>query len=72
MIIKLTTIENEPILIGTESIIDIKNTAINYPDSKVKVVCAKIQSRGAMVQTNYVKETVEVIFDIINNQNKTA
>lgn len=69
MIIKLTNTENNPILIGIESIIDVKDTILDHRD-RGKIPCTKIQSRGAMVQTNYVLETVEVIFDIINNQTK--
>lgn len=61
-IIKLTNYKNETILIGVESIIEVISE--NRADiGKVSV----IRSRGAMVETNYVKESIEEIYNIINN-----
>lgn len=61
-IIKLTNRKNETILIGVESIIDV--TTIQTKDYEV---FSKILSRGAMVETNWVIETVEEIYNLINN-----
>ena len=57
-----TTKESHAILIGLESIIDV--TPLTYKDGTIG---SKIKSRGAMVETNWVKETVEEIYDLINN-----
>jgi hypothetical protein len=61
-VIKLTNYKNETILIGVESIIDVISENRN-DIGKVSV----IRSRGAMVETNYVKESIEEIYNIINN-----
>jgi hypothetical protein len=61
-VIKLTNYKNETILIGIESIIDVISE--NRGDiGKVSV----IRSRGAMVETNYIKESIEDIYKLINN-----
>jgi len=66
-VIKLTAIRtNEKILIGTESIIDAKSTEIN-DNQKSPLKCTRIESRGAMVSTSWVQESVEEIYNLINN-----
>jgi hypothetical protein len=66
-VIKLTAIRtNEKILIGTESIIDAKSTQIN-DNQKAPLKCTRIESRGAMVSTSWVQESVEEIYNLINN-----
>lgn len=67
MLIKLTNIEDATILIGIESIIDVKEFIITQSTGK-KIPCTKIQSRGAMVTTNYVRESVNEIWDIVQAQ----
>jgi hypothetical protein len=62
-IIKLTTIKNEQILIGVPSIISVQS--ITMGENKV---CTKIQSRGAMISTFYVNESVEGIYNLINSK----
>ena len=57
-----TTKESHTILIGLESIIDV--TPLAFKDGTIG---SKIYSRGAMVQTNWVKETVDEIYDLINS-----
>lgn len=52
---------DKPIVIGIESIIDIKESVIKSSNGDV-TECTRIQSRGAMVQTNYVKESVDEIW----------
>ena len=65
-IIKLTSDEGETILIGVRSIIDIKQ--VKLTDSKGFVTYpTKIQSRHAMVTSNYVKESVEEIYNLIES-----
>ena len=67
-VIKLTAIRtNEKILIGTESIIDAKSTEIKNDNQKVSLKCTRIESRGAMVSTSWVQESVEEIYNLINN-----
>jgi len=58
-VIKLTNLKHEEILIGVESIIDVKH----FEDRGF----TKIQSRGGMVETNYVLQSVEEIFEQINS-----
>jgi hypothetical protein len=66
-VIKLTAIRtNEKILIGTESIIDAKSTEIN-DNQKLPLKCTRIESRGAMVSISWVQESVEEIYNLINN-----
>jgi hypothetical protein len=67
-VIKLTAIRtNEKILIGTESIIDAKSTELKNDNQKVLLKCTRIESRGAMVSTSWVQESVEEIYNLINN-----
>jgi hypothetical protein len=54
------------VLIGIESIIDAKEVVLKRSDSKTQAAVTKIQSRGAMVETNYVLESVNQIFNLIN------
>lgn len=69
-VIKLTkfTWDTEciPVLVGTESIITVEEYTIKHHDGRRKVV-TKIESRGAMVTTTYVFESVEEIYNIINS-----
>ena len=70
-VIKLTNVNGEAILIGVKSIISIK--LIKVTDSSKSIESGlresfqtKIESRGAMISTNYVKESVEEIYELIN------
>ena len=68
-VIKLTRkgMNGEPILIGVESIISVKLS--KYTDSSIGVeggFRTVIESRGAMIATNYVEESVEEIYELIN------
>lgn len=56
--------EESSVLIGVESIIDAKEVVLNNGGRKVSVT--KIQSRGAMITTNHVLESVNQIFNLIN------
>lgn len=68
-VIKLTKFKWDedllPVLIGTESIIRAEEFIAKHQDGRYKVV-TKIESRGAMVTTTYVTESVYEIYDIIN------
>jgi hypothetical protein len=66
MIIKLTNWKGEDILIGTESIIDARPHQMKPSNGNPPIDCTKIQSRGAMVETNYVIESIEEIYNLIN------
>lgn len=59
-VIKLTNTSYEEILIGVESIISVR--------PELKLNRSKITSREAMVETNYVIQTVEEIFNQINDE----
>jgi len=70
-VIKLTNMNDEPILIGVESIISVKlikvtNSSASIESGLRESFQTKIESRGAMVSTNYVKESVEEIYELIN------
>ena len=66
MILKLTNVEKKtPVLIGTESIIQMFPAVLSSHTGE-HWNCTKIESRGAMVATNYVAETVEEIWQMIN------
>lgn len=69
-VIKLTQFkwdgDSLPVLIGTESIIKAEEFLLKHYDGRYKMV-TKIQSRGALVETTYVTESVEEIYNIINN-----
>lgn len=65
-VIKLTQFkwdgDSLPILIGTESIIRAEEFLAKHHDGRYKMV-TKIESRGAMVTTTYVTESVETIYE---------
>jgi len=70
-VIKLTNVNGEAILIGVKSIISVK--LIKVTDSSKSIGSGlresfqtKIESIGAMISTNYVKESVEEIYELIN------
>lgn len=66
MIIRLTDVQKgTDILIGTESVIDMKQAVLTNSNA-ARFDCTKIQSRGAMVTTNWVAETVDEIWEMIN------
>ena len=70
-VIKLTNMNDEAILIGVESIISVKiikvtNSSASIESGLRESFQTKIESRGAMVSTNYVKESVEEIYELIN------
>lgn len=58
--------KNEQVLIGIESIIDAQKITMTHPNGKTTIV-TRIHSRGGMMETNYVKESVDEIFEMINN-----
>lgn len=63
-LLKLTDAEsNESILVGTESIISAEFT-MHYGLGKE---VTRIRSRGAMVETMFVKESVEEIYQMYNS-----
>lgn len=66
-VIKLTNTEYETILIGVESIISVKPDAPFVRRNGEQIHCTKIESRGAMVSTNWVQETITQIWDMINS-----
>jgi hypothetical protein len=55
-----------PVLIGTKNIIKAEEFLNKHPDGRHMVV-TKIQSVGAMIETTFVYESVEEIYDIINS-----
>lgn len=63
-LLKLTDVkENQTILVGTESIISVELVKRVRPLKDV----TKIQSRGAMIHTVYVMESVEEIYNLYNS-----
>jgi hypothetical protein len=64
-IIKLTDQNNDVILIGIESIIVVTTITRKEPNKVSQLT--KIQSRGAMITTNYVLETIDEIYKMINS-----
>lgn len=69
-VIKLTRFKWDadelPIIIGIDSIIVAEEFLLKHHDGRYKLV-TKIESRHAMVTTTYVTESVEEIYNIINN-----
>ena len=67
-VIKLTQFKWDepqlPVLIGTESIITAEEFILKHHDGRRRVV-TKIESRGAMVETTYVTESVEEMYNEI-------
>jgi len=55
--------EKLPVLIGTESIIKASKFTLRSPSGQNAVV-TKIESRGAMVTTTYVTESVDEIYEM--------
>lgn len=70
LLLKLTSTDNKTVLVGTDSIITVKECVIT-PHDKPSIFCTKIQSRGAMVETVYVKESPEEIFRLYKNKQNT-
>jgi hypothetical protein len=64
-VIKLTNYKNETILIGVESIIEVESKYLKHIDENNDI--SIIRSRGAMIETNYVKESIAEIYNLINN-----
>lgn len=66
-VIKLTNRQEETILIGVKQIIEVTTIKMANPlNSKELLSYTKVYSVGAMVSTNYVKESVEEIYELIN------
>ena len=70
-VIKLTNVNGEAILIGVKSIISVKlikvtNCSASIESGLRESFQTKIESIGAMISTNYVKESVEEIYELIN------
>lgn len=57
-LLKLTNTDGVTILVGTKSIIDVTPDLL-----RSGIRCSKIVSRGAMVETNWVIETIEEIYN---------
>lgn len=70
MLIKLTEFSWDetpsPVLIGTESIIRVKDLLLKHYNGRSHWV-TEIESRGAMVTTTYVLESVEEIHKLTTN-----
>ncbi len=54
-----------PVLVGTESIVKAGEFLLKHHDGRMAVV-TKIESRGAMVTTTYVLESVDEIYEMCN------
>jgi hypothetical protein len=54
-----------PVIIGTESIIKASEFTLKHHDGRMAVV-TKIESRGAMVTTTYVLESIDEIYELCN------
>ena len=69
-VIKLTDVGGKPILIGTESIIKIETVVQNSANTTPPHMIgkSKITSREAMVTTTWVNETIEEIYNQIENK----
>jgi len=73
-IIKLTAtgfdeiggIKSKKVLIGVGSIIDAKEIELGTYLHSRKIKCTEIRSVGAMVTTNYVTESIEKIYELMN------
>lgn len=66
-LIRLTNTKGENILIGTESIISVGEYTITDTQGN-KTPCRKIDSRGAMVSTFFVLETIDTIYNKANRK----
>ena len=66
-VIKLTNRQGETILIGVNQIIEAITMKMANPlNSKEFLSYTKVCSVGAMVSTNYAQESVEEIYELIN------
>jgi type III secretory pathway component EscS len=66
-VIKLTNRQEETILIGVKQIIEVTTMKMANPSNSTELLSyTKISSVGAMVSTNYVRESVEEIYELIN------
>jgi hypothetical protein len=65
-VIKLTNNKDELILIGVNQIIQVTSTQIKRNTKDAQWV-TEIRSVGAMVSTNWVIESVEEIYELINS-----
>ena len=65
-VIKLTNHKDELILIGVSQIIEVTSTVINQNTKDARWV-SQVRSVGAMVSTNWVIESVEEIYELINS-----
>jgi hypothetical protein len=63
-LITLTQKNGKRIMIGVPQIIDIHELRVS--EGNTKVDCTRIKSVGAMVETNYVLETIEEIQKLLN------
>lgn len=61
----LTNIKGQKIIIGVESIIACTPIKIDG------ILSTKIESRGAMIETNFVIESIEEIYKIYKSNSKT-
>ena len=67
-LIKLTDYDTKkPILIGTEQIIEVKES-ITRPLNGEPYISTRIRSVGGMVTTNNVMESVEKIYRLVNKK----
>lgn len=66
-VIKLTNAGGVPILIGVESIISVKESTIKSSTGE-RFARTVIQSRAAMVDTFVVEESVEEVWNLINEK----
>jgi hypothetical protein len=66
-VIKLTNRQGETVLIGVNQIIEAITIKMANPlNSNELLSYTKVCSVGAMVSTNYVEESVEEIYELIN------
>ena len=66
ILVENKSIANRTVLIGVENIIKIARTKVDWFGIG-KFECTKIESRGAMITTTYVNESVEEIYKLINS-----
>lgn len=66
ILLKLTSTNNDTILIGVESIISVEKASITDTQGIV-TDCTKIFSRSAMASSYYVIESVEEIYNQYKN-----
>jgi hypothetical protein len=63
-LITLTQTNGKLVMIGVPQIIDVHELRVS--EGNTKIDCTKIKSVGAMVETNYVIETIEQIQKLLN------